>query len=100
MAVYVIQEVQGRNILSAEAYGPLISLLPLGMQIVISSVAAIEILNEKLKTFSDKDYLLTIGDPVAIGLASAVAARNNHGKVKFLKWDREEKRYYVVQSAI
>lgn len=100
MAVYVVQEAPGKNILSAEAYGPLIALLPSMMQIVISANEAVELINKKLKNFSDHDYILAIGDPVAIGLASAVAARNNSGRVKFLKWDRVEARYYVVQTNI
>jgi hypothetical protein len=100
MAVYVVQEVPGRNILSAEAYGQLIVLLPSRMQIMVSALEAVEMIGEKIKTFSDQDYLLAIGDPVAIGLASIVAARRNGGRVKFLKWDREEKRYYVVQTQV
>lgn len=100
MAVYVVQEAPGKNILSAEAYGPLIALLPSMMQIVISASEAVDILNKKLRVFSDQDYILAIGDPVAIGLASAIAARYNGGRVKFLKWDRVETRYYVVQTNI
>lgn len=100
MAVYVVQEAPGKNILSAEAYGPLVALLPSMMQIVVSATEAIEILNKKLRTFSDQDYLLAIGDPVAIGLASAIAAHCNGGRVKFLKWDRVETRYYVVHTNI
>lgn len=100
MAVYVVQEAPGKNILSAEAYGPLIALLPSMMQIVISASEAVDILNKKLRGFSDQDYILAIGDPVAIGLAAAIAARYNGGKVKFLKWDRVETRYYVVHTNI
>jgi hypothetical protein len=50
--------------------------------------------------FDDQDYLLCIGDPVAIGLATAVAASRNYGRVKLLKWDRQEHRYYVVKANI
>ena len=100
MSVYVVQEVPGRNILSAEAYGPLVILLPSMMQIQVSADEAVSLLNAMLKTFSDRDYILTMGDPVAIGLATAIAARNNEGRVKFLKWDRHEKRYYVVRATM
>ena len=37
MTVYVIQEVLGRNVLSAEKYGKLELLLPEGSQLVLST---------------------------------------------------------------
>jgi len=40
--------------------------------------------------------LLLIGDPLAIGLAVAVASNANRGKVKLLKWDRQERQYYPL----
>ena len=36
MTVYVVQEVTGRNIISAEQYGKLELLLPSGMQLVLN----------------------------------------------------------------
>ena len=50
----------------------------------------------KLKDYSDKDYILAMGDPVAIGIAAIAASDNNNGKVNILKWDRENKAYYSV----
>lgn len=41
-----------------------------------------------LREFGDDDHLLCVGDPVAIGIAVAVAGQTNCGKVKILKWDR------------
>ena len=63
MTVYVIQEVAGRNVLSAEKYGKLELLLPEGSQLVLSTGPTVRRLNKKLKDFCDDDYLLLIGDP-------------------------------------
>jgi hypothetical protein len=97
--VYVVQEVSGRNILPAQRYGKIEILLPQG-QIAFLPGPSIYKLNQKLKNFSDSDYLLLIGDPVAIALGAMVASRYNNGKVKFLKWDRQENEYIVIESNI
>lgn len=97
--VYVVQEVVGRNILPAQKYGKIEVLLPQG-QVAFLPGPAIYKLNQKLKNFNDNDYLLLIGDPVAIALCAMVAARYNTGKVKFLKWDRQENEYIVIESNI
>lgn len=95
--VFVVQEVSGRNILSAEKYGELELLLPNNSQIVLSSGPTVRRLNQKLKNFSDDDYLLLMGDPSAIGIACAIASSNNRGRFKCLKWDKREFRYYPVE---
>ena len=95
--VFVVQEVSGRNILSAEKYGELELLLPNNSQIVLSSGPTVRRLNQKLKNFSDDDYLVLMGDPSAIGIACAIASSNNRGRFKCLKWDKREFRYYPVQ---
>ena len=95
--VFVVQEVSGRNILSAEKYGELELLLPNNSQIVLSAGPTVRRLNQKLKNFSDDDYLLLMGDPSAIGIACAIASSNNRGRFKCLKWDKREFRYYPVQ---
>ena len=94
--VYVVQEVTGRNILSAEKYGKLELLLPEGSQVVLSSAPTVRRLKSKLKDFSDADYLLLMGDPSAIGVACAIASANNRGRFKCLKWDKREFKYYPV----
>lgn len=94
--VYVIQEQQGKNILPAQKYGEIKVLLPPGMQIGFSAGQIVKQIDLKLSNFNDKDYLVLIGDPVAIGIAVAVAAKWNQGRVKLLKWDRQEFTYYPV----
>ena len=97
--VYVTQECFGKNLLPAREYGAMIVLLG-PQQLVLDTSHAIAELKEKLFDFNDKDFILPVGDPVAIGLAAAIAAGYNQGKVAFLKWDRQEQRYYSVQSTI
>ncbi|HIK68296.1 MAG TPA: hypothetical protein EYF95_10050 [Flavobacteriales bacterium] len=63
---------------------------------MLSAGPTVSRLKKGLKDFSDSDYLLLIGDPAAIGLATAVACDINRGKFRFLKWDRQEKKYYPI----
>lgn len=97
MTVYVVQESPKFNILPAAEYGELKTLLPPG-QITLATAPTIRVLREKLRSFSDSDFLLAIGDPIAIGLSVAVAASFNSGKIKMLKWDRQEHRYYAIEA--
>lgn len=94
--VYVIQEQSGKNILPAADYGEIKILLPPGSQITFSSGQVTNKLMFELSNFNDKDFLLLIGDPAAIGIAVAVACHWNNGKVKMLKWDRQETKYYPI----
>lgn len=93
--VFVVQEVPGRNIIAALRFGELIPLLPPG-DVVLSPGPTTRKLQRSLKDFSDADYLLLMGDPVAIGIACAVAAECNQGRFKLLKWDRQQHLYYPV----
>ena len=97
MTVYVVQEVKGRNVLSAEKFGTLELLLPEGSHLVLRAGPTVRRLTYKLRNFNDDDYLLLIGDPSAIGIACAIAATNNRGQFKCLKWDKREYKYYPVE---
>ena len=95
--VYVVQEVKGRNILSAQEFGDLKLLLPEGSQVVLSSAPTVRKLKQRLKDFCDDDYLLLIGDPAAIGIACSIASDFNRGRYKCLKWDKIEATYYPIE---
>ena len=95
MTVYVVQEVPKFNVLPARKYGELELMLPQG-QITLSAGPTVNRLKHKLRNFTDMDYLLLIGDPLAIGLAVAIASNANRGKARLLKWDRQEKQYYPL----
>ena len=73
MTVYIVQEMRGRNVTDATNF-------------------------RMLANFSDDDYLLLTGDPAAIALAAAVAARHNSGRFKMLKWDRQEAKYFPLSA--
>ena len=97
MTVYAIQEVKGKNLLSATEFGELKFLLSPRENIMFETEDVVDQIHRKLKDFSDDDYLLLIGDPVAIGIATHYAAVNNDSYVKFLKWDNREYKYYSVE---
>ena len=100
MTVYVIQEMPYRDILSAEEYGELVSIIEPGYQLYISPEPIVEKVRSALKNFNDEDYLLLIGDPSIIGIACAIACDINMGKLKVLKWDRRRERYYPIEFNI
>ncbi len=97
--VYVVQEARGRNLIPATMYGTIDILLPPG-NVAFSSSPTIRRLRDKLRNFSDNDYLLLMGDPAAIAMAGAVASDANRGKLKLLKWDKQEMAYYVVEVSL
>ena len=94
--VYIIQDFGDKNLLPAKKYGGIRILLPANRQIMFSSTPTVRRLRDGLKKFSDEDYLLLIGDPAAIGIATSIASENNRGRFKLLKWDRQEADYYEI----
>lgn len=86
-----------RGIRKAARYGTMVHLLPAGpLPNNMEDVA--KAIREKLANFSDDDFILPVGDPVAIGLAGAFAAAANHGRVNYLRWMRDERMYTVVET--
>jgi hypothetical protein len=94
--VYVVQENPNVNIIGAGRFGDLVPMLPPGKQITLSPAPVLRMFKSILKNYSDNDYILTMGDPVAIAIASIVASDVNNGVVNILKWDRENRAYYNV----
>ena len=60
-------------------------------------VSTISRIKHTLRKFSEEDYLLLIGDPVAIGVAVHFALLLNGNKAKILKWDNREYKYYSMK---
>lgn len=98
--VYVIQQVKDRDYTPALKFGELKLVLEDWPNIVMSTQPTVRRLRKLLKDFNDSDYLLLSGDPVALGLACAVAAEMNHGRVKMLKWENREGLYYALEANI
>jgi hypothetical protein len=57
----------------------------------------VEQLRDRLDDFDDDDYLVCLGNPVLVGLAIAVAAECNNGRVRVLDWMRNSGKYRMVQ---
>lgn len=64
-------------------------------QSMSASVPMVRMLREKLKDFTDEDYILPVGDPVVIATVSAICSDLNNGKFKMLKWNKRMRQYDV-----
>ena len=105
--VYIVQEpkrmdqatgqmVSMMNFNHARKFGEPVVLLPSG-PVALNTAPTVWHLKDKLRDFSDQDYLIAVGDPTLQAMAAIVAAQNNRGRVHFLKWDRELGNYIEVQ---
>lgn len=98
MTVYITQEMRGRDITDAISFGDIEILTLAEQQSGYSTQPTLRKIARKLSKFNDDDYLLLSGDPSVIALAGAIAARNNAGRFKMLKWDRQEGKYFPLQA--
>jgi hypothetical protein len=80
-------------------YGEPVVCLPPG-RVAFSPGPMVDTLREKLKDFTDNDYIVSVGDPTAIFVAAMIASDINRGKVKALKWDKISRRYIAVDIDI
>ena len=103
MTVYCIQEPPGTaegnpryNVMKALSFGEVKFLFTERAQLVYSAGSLIHKLRKKLEKFNDEDFLLLVGDPAIIAVASVVASESNNGKFKLLKWDRIASKYYPL----
>ena len=93
--VYVAQENPRVDIVSATQWGDLIPLTNQSDQLHLNPGRLVEQIKRKLRTFDESDWLLAI-----IGVAFAIAADANSGRVNILKWDKIERLYYPVRLSI
>ena len=80
-------------------YGDPVILLPNG-RVGFSPGPTIDSLRDKLRDYSDNDYLVSVGDPTAIFAAAMVVGDINNGRCNILKWDKDSKQYICVQMDI
>ena len=99
MTVFITQELRGKDLTDAIAFGSLEIILAAEEQITDSD-KKIELVDKIESVLGDDDYLLLSGDPAAIGLSFAIALLNNQGKIRILKWDRLRETYYPVSLEI
>ena len=102
--VFVIQDIPGTkvgapkiNIIGATQFGQLKVLLPENSQIILSPAYVVQTLKQKLKDYTESDYLLLTGDPAIIGVACSIVSEITNGKYNLLKWDKQERKYYPVE---
>ena len=105
--VYLTQEIPGSsigqpkyNVLGAQKFGQIVTLLPEKSQIILSPGPLIQKLRTLLKDYTTDDYLLLSGDPAIIGVVCSVVSAITNGKYNLLKWDRQEKTYYPIEVNI
>lgn len=89
-------EMPSMNFNPAKEFGELVFLLP-SSQSLLAPVPTVRALKEKLRNFTDEDYILPVGDPALISTVAMVAANINHGRVNFLKWDKGDRCYQPIQ---
>jgi hypothetical protein len=97
VTVYITQEIRGRDLSDALEFGDLEILIPAKDQVALSSMPTVRRIERLLANFTNDDYLVLAGDPVCIGIACAIAALNNNGRYKVLKWDRLDEKYYPIE---
>lgn len=98
--VFVVQASRGRNVLGAAEYGKILVLLPEDSMLPHIPETVVAKLKTALATFSDEDYLLLMGSPMAIGIATSLAGQANNGRVAMLLWDRQTHQYFEVRVNI
>lgn len=80
-------------------FGELLFLLPPGNIWPHKLEEAVRKIETKLADFTPKDYILAVGDPVAISAAVMAASEVTAGDVSVLKFNRQENSYtpYRIQ---
>lgn len=92
--VFITQEDPNKNLQPATRFGELVTLLPY-KQIITNSKSYIDTVRKRLVDFDfngDTDFVLLIGDPVAIAIVSAVISESWES-FKILKWDKQRSEY-------
>lgn len=84
------------NLEPAKAFGELEVLLPPEAgRMPTEDLRAL--LERGLATLTPKDWFLTTGDPVVMGIAMVIAARRLNGLLRILRWDRQSRTYEPVE---
>lgn len=80
---------------AALKYGGLMKVLPPGRPPWVGE-ALVSRVRDAMAGFAEDDYLLPIGDPVAVSVAAVAAADMTGGRVKVLRWESETREYTVM----
>lgn len=80
----------------AETWGTLVELVSPTAKPFNANVL-IEEMREKLKDFSDADFILPIGNASILAMAVSVAQDMNQGRVRLLQWSGTNQSHVVIQ---
>lgn len=106
--VYVVQIPQRLNNSTGEwentvdigpamEYGELKVCLTTPKALIHAPGPMVDHLKRIMAKFSDDDYLLGVGDQLAVCIAATVAASINMGRYKLLKWNKKLGRYFPIE---
>jgi ribosomal protein L37AE/L43A len=84
------------SLTEAAVYGDM-DVLHRGNKVGLDTANIVQRFRHALRNFDDEDFILPTGDPVLIGIAIALAAKANRGKVNVLKWNRETRSYIKTE---
>ena len=94
--VYVIQEDKYKDFSSAQEFGELTVVMPPG-QVYNHPSDFIKAMYDGLGGYDYLvDFLILVGDPVQIGIATAIISELTVGHFNLLKWDRQERKYIPI----
>jgi len=80
-------------------YGALeVCLAPNASFLMIAPVTAA--LKERMRSFTDDDYLVAVGSPVMIALSAAIASERTGGKFNLLSYDKRMNEYLNTRIEI
>lgn len=84
----------------ATKHGTIVEVLPPSSIVKVQDVVGIVASVMTNLGFTEDDYVLPLGDPVASSLVFMMAAARNHGRVKVLRWNRHTTKYLVEQVEV
>lgn len=94
--VFIIQSSQDRfNFEAAKRFGELVYVLDERDSIFRIEDSLVK-LTQRMSSFSKDDYILPIGNPGLIGIATAMAADATGGNFFMLQWLGREKEYIPI----
>lgn len=97
--VFAIQNNPNLNFTPAVQFGDVVYLLP-GGAFNISSPMIASVLRLKLADFNpDKDFILPVGAPIAIGLTFALLLKK-YKEISYLEYDRIEQKYNLKKASL
>lgn len=93
--VFVVQE-HKHDLTKAERFGGIKLLLPFRAQVWYDPAPHVAKLQAGLATATPEDYLVLMGDPALIGIATATLAQRTAGRFNLLKWSRHGDDYVAI----